>query len=101
VEIDGSHGSLRLTQGYRLEVTGPNGTEVSDVSPTLLSWASRPWHNIQESVFAIQQHWADRLASGGETSTSGADNLKTFALVEAAYESAASGKTIDVGAMLK
>jgi predicted dehydrogenase len=101
VEIDGSHGSLRLTQGYRLEVTGPNGNEITDVSPTLLSWASRPWHNIQESVFAIQQHWADSLASGGETSTSGADNLKTFALVEAAYESAASGKTIDVEAMLK
>jgi predicted dehydrogenase len=101
VEIDGSHGSIRLTQGYRLEVFGPNGNEVSDVSPTLLSWASRPWHNIQESVFAIQQHWAEQFASGGETSTSGADNLKTLALVEAAYESAASGKTVDVGAMLK
>ncbi len=44
---------------------------VSDVSPKLLSWASRPWHNIQESVFAIQQHWADQSAAGGETSTSG------------------------------
>jgi predicted dehydrogenase len=41
------------------------------------------------------------LASGSETSTSGADNLKTLALVEAAYESAASGKTVDIGAMLK
>jgi predicted dehydrogenase len=101
VEIDGSQGSIRLTQGYRLEVTSPAGTEVSDVSPTLLSWASRPWHNIQESVFAIQQHWTNRLVSGGETSTSGADNLKTFALVEAAYDSAASGRTVDIGAMLK
>jgi hypothetical protein len=34
---------------------------------------------------------------GGETSTSGADNLKTFALVEAAYDSAASGQTVDIG----
>lgn len=100
VEIDGSHGSIRLSQGYKLEVTGPNGTEISDVSPKLLSWASRPWHNIQESVFAIQQHWAERLVNGGETSTSGADNLKTFALVEAAYESAAAGRTVDIGAML-
>ncbi|WFS00952.1 Gfo/Idh/MocA family protein [Rhizobium tumorigenes] len=101
VEIDGSAGSLRLSQGYRLEVTGAEGTEVSDVAPNLLSWASRPWHNIQESVLAIQQHWVAQLATGSETSTSGADNLKTFALVEAAYESAASGKTVDVGAMLK
>jgi predicted dehydrogenase len=101
VEIDGSDGTIRLSQGYRLEVTGGSGTEITDVSPTLLSWASRPWHNIQESVFAIQQHWVDRLRSGGEASTSGADNLKTFALVEAAYESAASGRTVDIGAMLK
>ncbi|MFK0332114.1 Gfo/Idh/MocA family protein [Rhizobium sp. NPDC090275] len=101
IELDGTEGSIRLSQGYKLEVTGKNGTEVSDVSPMLLSWASRPWHNIQESVYAIQQHWAERLAAGGEASTSGADNLKTFALVEAAYDSAASGQTVDVKAMLR
>lgn len=101
IELDGTEGSIRLTQGYRLEVNGRNGTEVSDVSPRMLSWASRPWHNIQESVFAIQQHWADCLSVGGETSTSGADNLKTFALVEAAYESAASGQAVDIGSMLR
>ena len=101
VEIDGSHGTIRLSQGYRLEVHGPDGTTVTDVSPKLLSWASRPWHNIQESVLAIQQHWTERLISGGETSTSGADNLKTFALVEAAYQSAASGDTVDIGALLR
>ncbi|QND45437.1 Gfo/Idh/MocA family oxidoreductase (plasmid) [Rhizobium lusitanum] len=100
IEIDGTQGTIRLSQGYRLEVTGPNGTTISDASPQLLSWASRPWHNIQESVLAIQQHWTDRLASGGETSTSGADNMKTFALVEAAYQSAADGRTVDIGAML-
>jgi predicted dehydrogenase len=101
VELDGTEGTIRLSQGYRLEVTNANGTQVSDVSPKLLSWASRPWHNIQESVFAIQEHWVDRLAAGGEIATSGADNLKTFALVEAAYDSARSGKPVDIGAMLR
>lgn len=101
IEVDGTEGSIRLYQGYRLEVITPTGTTVSDVSPELLSWASRPWHNIQESVFAIQQHWVDKLTSGEETSTSGADNLKTFALVEAAYDSAASGNRVDVRALLK
>lgn len=101
IEIDGTEGSIRLYQGYRLEVITPNGTTVSDVSPKLLSWASRPWHNIQESVFAIQQHWVDKLETHEETSTSGADNLKTFALVEAAYDSAASGNRVDITALLK
>ncbi|KAB2688692.1 Gfo/Idh/MocA family protein [Brucella pseudogrignonensis] len=101
IEIDGTEGSVRLYQGYRLEVITPNGTTVSDVSPKLLSWASRPWHNIQESVFAIQQHWVDKLQNREETSTSGADNLKTFALVEAAYDSATSGNRVDITALLK
>ena len=61
VEIDGSEGTIRLAQGYRLTVTGKSGTTERDVSPPLLPWASRPWHNIQESVAAIQQHWVDCL----------------------------------------
>jgi predicted dehydrogenase len=101
IELDGTKGTIRLSHGYRLEVNGPDGVTVSDVSPQLLPWASRPWHNIQESVLAIQQHWIDRLADGSETSTSGADNLKTFALVEAAYQSAASGRPIEIGSMLR
>ena len=101
IELDGSEGSLRLSQGYRLTITNASGIDVTDVSPRLLSWASRPWHNIQESVFAIQQHWADSLRAGVETSTSGADNLKTFALVEAAYASAASGQPVDIGGLLR
>lgn len=95
VEIDGAHGTLRLDEGYRLTVTAPGGTRVEDVSPPLLPWASRPWHNIQESVALIQAHWVETLRSGVEPDTSGRDNLKTFALVEAAYRSAASRLTLD------
>lgn len=100
IELDGTVGSLRLTQGYRLEVHNSSGTRHIDASPRLLPWASRPWHNIQESVLAIQEHWADCLAAGRETSTSGADNLKTFALVEGAYASARSGERIPVETLL-
>ncbi len=91
---------MRLSQGYRLIVTGRSGSTERDLSPPLLPWASRPWHNIQESVSAIQQHWVDCLKSGRETSTSGADNLKTFALVEAAYASAGSGMAVRLADLL-
>ncbi|WP_095080525.1 Gfo/Idh/MocA family protein [Mesorhizobium sophorae] len=101
IEIDGSDGTIRLAQGYRLTATGKSGTAVSDVSPPLLPWASRPWHNIQESVVAIQQHWVDCLAKGTEPATSGADNVKTFALVEAAYAGAASREPVQLDTLLR
>lgn len=100
VEIDGSKGTLRLGKDYRLTVHSSGGTKESVVAPNLLPWASRPWHNIQESVALIQKHWTERLASGQQPDTSGRDNLKTFALVEAAYLSAARGETVAVGDLL-
>ncbi|MGQ3215258.1 Gfo/Idh/MocA family protein [Shinella sp.] len=100
VEIDGSKGTLRLGKDYKLVVHGPDGTTENIVAPNLLPWASRPWHNIQESVALIQRHWIERLASGQAPDTSGRDNLKTFALVEAAYLSAERGETISLGNLL-
>jgi D-apiose dehydrogenase len=100
VEIDGNEGTIRLEQGYRLTVTGKRGTSVSDVSPPLLPWASKPWHNIQESVVAIQQHWVECMRNDREPQTSGADNLKTFALVEAAYRGAETGEPVKLVSLL-
>lgn len=82
IELDGTEGSIRLSQGYKLEVTGKSGTEVSDVSPTLLSWAS-----ARGTISGKRLRHPATLGRAARrrqrTSTSGADNLKTFALVEA------------------
>ena len=99
IEIDGTDGTLRLDAGYRLTVQSGGKENVRDVSPPLLAWAERPWHNIQESVRTIQQHFVDCLAEGRQPETSGADNLKTLALVEAAYRSAETGRTVEIAAI--
>jgi predicted dehydrogenase len=91
LEIEGTEGSLRLDAGYRLGVHVGGETRMIDAAPPLLVWAERPWHNIQESVLAIERHFADCLREGREPETSGEDNLRTLALVEAAYASAADG----------
>ena len=96
IEIDGTLGTLRLNAGYKLELNRNGEIEVRDLSPKLLPWASRPWHNIQESVRTIQQHFVDCIGSGEEPETSGRDNLKTLALVEAAYASAAEQRVIEL-----
>ena len=94
LEIDGTGGTLRLDAGYRLTIQARGGEERRDVAPPVLPWAERPWHNIQESVALIQQHFIACLREGRAPETSGADNLRTLALVEAAYLSAAEGRTV-------
>jgi predicted dehydrogenase len=64
------------------------------VEPNLLPWAAKPWHGLQESVFNAQRHFAEALCAGREAETSGADNLKTYALVMACYDSARSGTSV-------
>ncbi|WP_370160522.1 Gfo/Idh/MocA family protein [Limimaricola soesokkakensis] len=95
IEIDGELGTLKLEPGYRL-VIECDGETVEDVAPTLLPWAERPWHNIQESVAIIQRHFIDCLGAGRAPETSAADNLHTLALVEAAYVSAAEKRIVEL-----
>lgn len=94
IEIDGDLGTLRLDAGYKLTLQKAGQSKVIDVAPPVLNWASKPWHNIQESVLLIQQHFVDCIAAGEEPETSGRDNLQTFGLVEAAYLSAAEKRTV-------
>ena len=99
IEIDGEDGTMRLDAGYQLTLQTKDGSRVYDLSPPVLPWASRPWHNIQESVLAIQEHFVACVAEKTEPETSGADNLRTLALVEAAYVSAAEGRMVEVNAL--
>jgi predicted dehydrogenase len=95
IEIDGSHGSLRLQADYKLTVHRRGGdTLVTSCEPPLHPWAERPWHNIQDSVVNIQAHWLACLRSGTDPQTSGADNLRTLRLVYAAYESAENAQRV-------
>jgi D-apiose dehydrogenase len=100
LEIDGNLGTLRLEANYQLIVTAKGKTRRIDVSPPILPWASKPWHNIQESVALIEQHWVNCLRNKTEPQTSGRDNLKTFALVEAVYRSAQELRTVHMNELL-
>jgi predicted dehydrogenase len=96
IEVDGAQGTLRLLADYRLQIHTAAGTQTRHVTPPALAWASSPWEAIQGSVLAIQRHWADCLRSGSEPATSGRDNLRTLALVEATYRSASEGRSVDL-----
>lgn len=88
VEIEGDTGAIVSRIGSKIEVTSSGKIEVVDADPPLLPWAARPWHVAQESVLATCRHLLQSVQAGRPADTSAEDNLKTFALVEAAYETA-------------
>ena len=94
VEIEGPKGAILLKQGLTLEITANGKTTTVDVDPPVLPWAERPWHFVQESVRATCAHMLDAVRGGREADTSARDNLKTYALCEAAYEAARSGRAV-------
>jgi predicted dehydrogenase len=92
LQVEGTAGSLRLGQGYRLSVFSKGEASETDVSPAMLPWSTPPWHGTQESVLRVQRHWAQCLRDRREPETSGTDSLKTYGLVFSAYESARTGE---------
>ncbi|MDE0114751.1 MAG: Gfo/Idh/MocA family oxidoreductase, partial [Albidovulum sp.] len=94
LEIEGSEGAIILSAGEKMTVTSKGRSTTEDVGAPLLSWTSHPWHVSQESVLNANAHFLETFRHSKEADTSGTDNLKTFALVEAAYESAASHSSV-------
>jgi predicted dehydrogenase len=95
LQVEGTAGSLRLSPGYRLNVFSNGEASEHDVSPAMLPWSTPPWHGTQESVLRVEQHWIRCLGEKREPETSGADSLKTYGLVFAAYESARSKQAVE------
>ena len=51
-------------------------------------------HVSQEAVLNANEHFLDCFKRGANPQTSVSDNLKTFALVEAVYEAATTGRVV-------
>lgn len=90
LEVEGRRGSLVLSPGLELKVTSDGQTTTRSLRTPTLPWTAEPWHVAQESVLNTQRHWVECLRAGRDPETSGRDNLKTYALAEAAYESAST-----------
>jgi len=92
--IEGSQGAIAMDSGCRMTVTSGGEVHTQDAGSPLLSWTSHPWHVAQQGVIGACGHFLDCLQRGAPAETSGADNLKTYALVDAAYRAAAEQRAI-------
>jgi predicted dehydrogenase len=90
LEIEGDRGSIVVDAGCRMRLTSGGKLHEEEIGAPLLSWTSHPWHVSQEGAFGACAHFLDCLQRGVAAETSGEDNLKTYALVDAAYRAAES-----------
>lgn len=93
IEIEGTQGGLTLQSGGVIEVEGSDGTRREIVPCPDLSWAEPPLQYVQASVRETCARIAAALRAGRPAETAIGDNLRTYALVEAAYRAADSGCT--------
>jgi len=94
LEIESPTGAIVVEEGLKMRVTSGGAFREEEVGTPLLSWTSRPWHVAQESVLQTCRSLLASFRAGKEADTSARDNLRTFALAEAAYEAAASGRAV-------
>lgn len=93
--VEGDEGAVALDAGCRMTVTSAGAATATEVDAPLLSWTSRPWHVAQQGVVGACAHFLDCLRRGIPAETSGEDNLKTYALVDAAYRAAELRRAVE------
>lgn len=91
LEIEGSEGAVKLRGDLKIELTSKGDMQVIDADAPVLHWAERPWHVVQESVFRACEHIHRAFQTGRPAEVAGTDNIRTYALCEAAYVAAANG----------
>ncbi len=92
LEIEGSKGSLILNSDDEIILSDGKTSRIIAIENSLSPWMEKPWHVVQRSVYETNRQLMLAARNGLKASTDIADNLKTFALVEAAYAAAISGQ---------
>src|SRR5690606_13645043 len=94
-ESEGRYGTIQILDGEELLIHSGGKQRREVIKADTRSWTSAPWTQIQDSVPRTQQHFIDALRANALFETSAEDSLKTYALAEAAYRSAESGRFVD------
>ncbi|RYG31945.1 gfo/Idh/MocA family oxidoreductase [bacterium] len=96
ITVEGSEGSIELRKDGWIHLTTASGTASHQVVPPSYKWADPAYAAVHASIVACNAALYTALQNGEPAETSAADNLKTVALVWASYESAETGRLIDM-----
>jgi D-apiose dehydrogenase len=97
VFVEGDAGSVELGPDLWIRTTTAGGTHARRVVPPRYAWADPDYALIHASIVPCHANLLAALRGEGEAETTGADNLETVRLVEASYQSAATGEVVRFG----
>lgn len=92
--VEGTTGSIELAGDYVIARTTVHGTTTSRHAPPRYAWVDPRYEVAQSGIVPCCADLLSGLRGTGGGETTGSDNLKTLALVFAAYRSARLGRTI-------
>lgn len=94
--IEGARGSLELGPDFWIRVTTSSGTHIRRVPPPRYAWANPAYDVVHSSIVACHANLLAAMRAEAPAETTGEDNLQTVRLVFASYESAASGRAVEL-----
>lgn len=94
--VEAEKGSLLLGPGYWLRITTREGTFSRRFPPPQFAWADPNYSLVHSSIVSCNADLLAGLLGNKKAETTAEDNLRTVRLVQAAYDSAATGGTIPV-----
>ena len=94
--IEGAKGSIRLDAEFEISITTASGTTKEVIPMQAYPWQTDRLKPEPPSIVDINQNILDDMLGKAQAENTGDDNFKTVQLVWAAYESAASGKVINL-----
>jgi predicted dehydrogenase len=94
IAVEGERGRAELVPGCELRVTTRAGTRSHAVPPPCYDSADPRYAVVPSSIVRCHENRLRALQGRGNAESTAADNLRTVRLVFAAYQSAATGRTI-------
>ena len=96
VFVEGEQGSIELGPDFWIRVTTAAGTHSRRCPPPFHAWADPRYALVHSSMVACHTDLLRALQTGTPAETVAEDNLKTLRLVFAAYESARTGRAVNL-----
>jgi predicted dehydrogenase len=94
--VEGEKGSIYIGPGFEIRTTTKAGTTSEIVKFPSYDWADPNYIVNHESGIPINQNILDDMLGKGHAETTGEDNFKTVKMVWAAYESAETGRIVEL-----